>query len=285
MQNILIIGSNGQLGSEIKELILAFPDLAGFFYDLPEIDITDVVSVDSKIKTHGIDLIINCAAYTAVDKAEADIAAAYSVNRDGPAVLARLCKKNDLKLIHISTDYVFSGSACIPYQETSATDPIGVYGKSKLAGEDVIRQISPAHLIIRTAWLYSAFANNFVKTMLRLGHENDTIRVVSDQVGSPTYARDLAWAILTIVSKDKGTIKDQTYHFTNEGVCSWYDFARAIMDIKNLQCKIEPIATRDYPTAAVRPYYSVLDLTKIKADWGLEIPYWRDSLTECLAKL
>ncbi|NQU28726.1 MAG: dTDP-4-dehydrorhamnose reductase [Candidatus Marinimicrobia bacterium] len=285
MQNILIIGSNGQLGSEISDAIVKFPDLAGFFYDLPQIDITDASSVASKIKEHAIDLIINCAAYTAVDQAEADIDAAYSVNRDGPAVLGRLCKQNDLKLIHISTDYVFSGSARVPYRETDATDPIGIYGKSKLAGEQVIRKISPSHLIIRTAWLYSTRGNNFVKTMLRLGLENDTIRVVSDQMGSPTYARDLAWVILTIINKDVAKIKDQTYHFTNEGVCSWYDFARAIMVIKNLQCQVQPIATKDYPTLAARPQYSVLNSAKIKADWGLAIPYWRDSLTECLAKL
>jgi len=285
MQNILIIGSNGQLGSEIREEIALFPDLKGHFYDLPEIDITDPTSVASKIKEHAINIMINCAAYTAVDQAEDDSDTAFLINRHGSEVLARLCKKYDLKLIHISTDYVFNGSACIPYKETDTTDPIGIYGKSKLAGEEVIRKINRAHLIIRTAWLYSSYGNNFVKTMLRLGREKDTIRVISDQVGSPTYARDLARVILTIINQDSTKIKGQIYHFTNEGVCSWYDFARAIMEIKNLQCRVQPIATKDYPTPAARPHYSVLDLAKIKADWGLEIPYWRDSLTECLAKL
>ncbi len=284
--NILVTGSKGQLGSELQELSAKSGKRQFFFYDLPELDITSHDLVDRLCHEHRIDVIVNCAAYTAVDKAETDADTAYRVNRDGSAVLAECAKEHNALLIHISTDYVFNGESCTPYREKDPASPRGVYGKSKWEGEERIRQIDPSWLIIRTSWLYSAYGANFVKTMLRLGAEREMLRVVVDQIGTPTYAADLAAAIVTILDTcDPARHYQETYHYSNEGVASWYDFAAAIMEISGLSCKVLPIESADYPQVAPRPQFSVLNKSAIKHDWGVAIPNWRDSLSCLLQKI
>ena len=284
--NILVTGSKGQLGSELQELSAKGGKLQFFFYDLPELDITSHDLVDRLCHEHRINVIINCAAYTAVDKAETDADTAYHVNRDGSAVLAECAKEHNALLIHISTDYVFNGESWTPYQENDPASPRGVYGKSKWEGEELIRRIEPSFLIIRTSWLYSAYGANFVKTMLRLGAEREMLSVVVDQIGTPTYAADLAAAIFTILDTyDPARQYKETYHYSNEGVASWYDFASAIMEISGLKCKVLPIESADYPQVAPRPKFSVLNKSAIKHDWGVEISNWRDSLSCLLQKL
>jgi len=288
MPNILITGSCGQLGSEIKELSKKYNDNSYFFTDRETLDITDLKATVNFINTNNIDVVINCAAYTAVDKAEEDEINANIVNHLAVRQMANIAKEKHIKLIHISTDYVFDGSSNRPYTEEDLPNPQGVYGATKLAGEKAMQEINPQNsIIIRASWVYSSYGNNFVKTMLRLGKERDEISVIFDQVGTPTYARDLAEAILTITQNS--TLNSQhsvmVYHYSNEGVASWYDFAKAIFEMSGIMCEAKPIETEGYPTPATRPHYSVFNKTKIKKEYNITIPYWRDSLKECLEKM
>ena len=279
--NILITGSNGQLGSEIRELSSNY-SYNFFFTDRNNIDITSKDSIRSFCQTNNINVIINCAAYTAVDKAESDELNADLINRKAVKKLALVSQELNIKLIHISTDYVFDGRNFKPYCEEFQTNPQGVYGKTKLAGENEMRDINPKNsIIIRTSWVYSSFGNNFVKTMLRLGKEKKELGVIFDQVGTPTYARDLALTILNIIPQITNE-KVEIYNYSNEGVLSWYDFAKEIMRMAKLNCKINPIETFQYPTPAKRPHFSLLNKNKIKSTFNIEIPYWKDSLDECL---
>ena len=270
--NILVIGCNGQLGNEIRLLLSD-----AVFADAETLDITDETAVNKFVKEHNIETIVNCAAYTAVDKAEDDAELAKNVNELGPKNLA----KTGCKIIHISTDYVFDGSNCKPYTPDDETNPVSVYGKTKLAGEKAVEEFADKYVIIRTAWLYSSFGNNFVKTMRRLGEERETLNVVCDQTGTPTYAKDLAEAIVKIIPK-LNKENSGVYHFSNEGTCSWYDFAVEIMSLSNLNCKVSPILSVDYPTKATRPFYSVLDKSKLKKTFNITIPHWKESLVSCL---
>lgn len=272
----LVTGSNGQLGNELKRL---FGNKA-VYADKEELDITSFDDVKRFCSAHDFEAIINCAAYTAVDKAETDKELAEKINVLGPKNLAM----TGIPLIHISTDYVFDGTACRPYQEDDKTNPQSVYGITKLAGEKAVMEAASTAIIIRTAWLYSSFGNNFVKTMRRLGGERTELKVVFDQVGTPTYARDLAEAIVAILPQLKSGMKE-IYHFSDEGVCSWYDFAVEIMKESGLKCQVLPIESKDYPTPAKRPSYSVLNKAKIKRDFGLRINHWKESLLSCLKEL
>tara|TARA_B100000780_G_scaffold181002_1_gene126997 strand:+ start:153 stop:1025 length:873 start_codon:yes stop_codon:yes gene_type:complete len=286
--NILVTGSNGQLGSEIKDLAAKYKDFSFFFRDLPALDICSSDQLDVFFTENKINTVINCAAYTAVDKAEQDAEIAEKVNSEGVLNLVNALAKVNGKLIHISTDYVFDGNSFLPYQESDEVNPIGVYGNTKRSGELAVLNSDIDGIVIRTSWLYSAYGNNFVKTMLRLGNERDELGVIFDQVGTPTNASDLAQACLDILSSKKQSkmnSKGNMYHFSNEGVASWYDFAVTIMELGKVVCHIKPIETKDYPTAAKRPYFSVLNKTKIKIDFEIEIPYWRDSLAFCISKL
>ena len=280
--NILVTGANGQLGSELRKISGNFSDERFFFTDIAELDITNPVAVNDFFEMNGIQTVLNCAAYTAVDKAESDEPAATLINATAAGHLAKACNKVDATLIHISTDYVFDGCACKPYSEDHPTTPASVYGRTKLAGEKEALTTSKP-VVIRTSWLYSSFGNNFVKTMLRLGKEREILNVVFDQIGTPTYAADLAQAmiLITIQAKQNQLIPG-IFHYSNEGVCSWYDFAYEIMQQTGLKCTVKPIETKDYPTPATRPHYSVLNKTRIKAEYGLEIPHWKDSLKRCL---
>jgi dTDP-4-dehydrorhamnose reductase len=281
--NILVTGCNGQLGNEIQLLEKEYPQHTYFNTDVAELDITNQLAVNDFINRHVIDGVINCAAYTAVDKAEGDKELCTTLNTVAPSYLAAAIDKRGGWIIHVSTDYVFDGTHHTPYVETDTPSPDSVYGSTKLAGELGVSKFCKKHMIIRTAWLYSAFGNNFVKTMIRLGKEKTELGVIFDQIGTPTYARDLAVAIMTAV--DKG-IETGVYHYSNEGVISWYDFTKAIHRIAGIKdCKVRPLHTSEYPTAANRPAYSVLDKTKIKQTYGIEIPYWEDSLKECIERL
>ena len=285
MHRILITGSNGQLGSEIREL--SKNDSSNFFFytDVAELDITDKSAVNNFIENHQIDIVVNCAAYTQVDKAEEDEKTAFLINTTAPGNLAEACKKYDATLFHISTDYVFDGSNNVPYIETESTSPLGVYGRSKLKGEEIIQQSGCSYIIIRTSWLYSSFGHNFVKTIARLSSEKDELKVVFDQIGTPTYARDLATAILEIIQNNQFKDRKGIYHYSNEGVCSWYDFAIAINEYFGNECHIRPCHSDEFPAKVTRPNYSVLDKTKIKSVFGVEIGYWRDSLCKCVELL
>ncbi len=285
MYNILVTGANGQLGSEIKSLSNEFKDYHFYFCDRKTLDISDALAVKNYVVENKINTIINCAAYTSVDNAEDNPKDADSINHIAVANLGDVSKKMDLKLIHISTDYVFDGLNHIPYSENDAIAPIGIYGKTKQKGEAALLKINPVNsIIIRTAWVYSSFGNNFVKTMLRLGKERPELNVICDQIGSPTYARDLAKSILEMLPKVNNK-NIEIFHYSNEGVCSWYDFSKAIFDIKNINCEVNAIPSSAYPTKSKRPHYSVLNKTKIKETYNIQIPYWRDSLKECLEKL
>ncbi|WP_304542734.1 dTDP-4-dehydrorhamnose reductase, partial [Sulfurimonas microaerophilic] len=277
MNNILVTGSNGQLGSEIKELSSQYP-ANYFFTDRSSLDITDKDILSSYIQENNIDIIINCAAYTAVDKAESDEINADLVNHIAVKNMAELAKEKNIKFVHVSTDYVFDGKNYKPYSEDDNVAPNGVYGKTKLDGEQALQTINPKNsIIIRTSWVYSSYGANFVKTMLRLGKEKENLGVIFDQVGTPTYAKDLALAILEILPKiDNQDV--EIYNYSNEGVLSWYDFAKEIMRMAKLDCKIKPIETKEYPTPAMRPHYSLLNKSKIKQTFNIEIPYWKDSL-------
>ena len=286
--NILVTGSNGQLGSEIKDLAGKYENFSFFFMDLPALDICNSSQLDTFFKDKNINTVINCAAYTAVDKAEQDAEVAEKVNAIGVLNLVHALEKVDGKIIHISTDYVFDGNSFLPYQESDEVNPIGIYGNTKRSGELAVLNADIDAIVIRTSWLYSAYGNNFVKTMLRLGNERDELGVIFDQVGTPTNASDLAKTCLEILSckkQSKINVKGNIYHFSNEGVASWYDFAVAIMELGKVDCHVKPIETKDYPTPAKRPHFSVLNKTKIKTDFEIEIPYWRNSLAACISKL
>ncbi|WP_339882853.1 dTDP-4-dehydrorhamnose reductase [Polaribacter vadi] len=286
--NILVTGSNGQLGSEIKDLANNYQGFTFIFKDLPELNICNFDQLQNSIVENKINAVINCAAYTSVDKAEEDQEIARKVNSEGVSNIVNALKKVNGKFIHISTDYVFNGNSFLPYQETDVVSPIGVYGNTKRDGELAVIESDIDAIVIRTSWLYSSYGSNFVKTMLRLGESKDELGVIFDQVGTPTYARDLALTCLEILSNPViNTIssKGKLYHFSNEGVASWYDFAIAIMGLGKVECNVKPIETKDYPTPAKRPHFSVLNKSKIKNDFGIEIPYWSDSLATCISKL
>ena len=272
----LVVGSNGQLGNELKLLL----QNRAIYVDKDELDITDKQAVVAFVSGKSFEAIINCAAYTAVDKAESDEALATLINVEGPRNLAA----TGVPLIHISTDYVFDGTNSQPYSEDDKPNPQTVYGRTKLASEKAVLETAHTAIIIRTAWLYSTFGNNFVKTMRRLGAERNSLNVVFDQVGTPTYAADLAKAIVVILPQIKEGMKE-VYHYSNEGVCSWYDFALAVMAQSDLDCQVLPIESKEYPTPAKRPHYSVLNKAKIKKDFGLKINNWAVSLAECVEKM
>ncbi len=284
--NILVTGSRGQLGSELQDLSSRTGAHRFYFYDLPELDITDRERVRQICSDLSIEVIVNCAAYTAVDRAESDALAAFAVNRDGPAVLAACARNRAALLLHISTDYVFDGHSSRPYTESDPPSPNGVYGLSKWEGEERIRLSGASYIIVRTSWLYSVYGNNFVKTMLRLGRERDELKVVFDQAGTPTWAADLASALLDIIGRhDPKRTYSQTFHYSNEGVCSWYDVALAVMEMASLSCRVLPVESSEYPSAVNRPHYSVLNKRAVKEAWGLEIPHWRTSLAAMLAAM
>ena len=283
MKNILVTGANGQLGNEMRLLAEVNKEYTYFFTDVAELDICDEQAVMNFVTAHQIDIIVNCAAYTAVDKAEDNQELCDKLNHVAPGYLAKAIQTRGGYLVQVSTDYVFDGTAHVPYTEEQPTCPDSVYGTTKLAGEQEAMKYCAHTMIIRTAWLYSTFGNNFVKTMLRLGREKDSLGVIFDQIGTPTYARDLAVAIFAAIHKG---IIPGIYHFSNEGVCSWYDFTQMIHHLADIKtCKLRPLHTEEYPTRAKRPHYSVLDKTKIKDIYGIEIPYWVDSLKECIDKL
>ena len=275
MSNILITGAKGQLGTELRKRLGESPEI--FYTDADTLDITTEEKVKNFIEQNKIHTVINCAAYTAVDKAEEEPEQADSVNNLGVGYLAKYADV----IVHISTDYVFDGTGNLPYKPEDKTNPVSVYGKTKLAGEFAVLEEAKTAVIIRTAWVYAPDGKNFVNTMLRLGKEREQLTVVADQIGSPTHAGDLAQAIIDILPKIKEDTKN-IYHFTDEGVCSWYDFAVAIMEEAGLNCKVKPIETWEYPTKAVRPAYSVLNKSKIKNDFGINTRHWREALRECI---
>ena len=285
MNTILVTGSNGQLGSEIKALAPKYDNYTFIFTDVEELDICNPIEVANFIDANSIDIIINCAAYTAVDRAEAQIELADAINHLAIKNMATIAKEKGIQLVHISTDYVFDGSNHRPYLETDTPNPQSVYGETKLAGEQAMQQINPINsVIIRTSWVYSNYGNNFVNTMLRLAKERDEINVVSDQLGTPTNAADLAQAILTILPKLNNEAVE-LFHYSNAGACSWYDFAKAIFQMKGVTIKVNPIESSQYPTAAERPFYSVLNKGNITKRYKVRIPYWRDSLLVCIKNI
>jgi len=284
MTRILITGAKGQLGSEIQELEKEYAKYSFFFTDIHNLDLTDDKAVKHFIEDNRIEVIINCAAYTAVDKAETERDLADAINHLAVKTLADATKANKIKLIHISTDYVFDGTKDSPYTEVDTPNPQSVYGETKLYGEQAMQKINPTNsIIIRTSWVYSRYGNNFVKTMLRLAKEHDEINVVSDQIGSPTNAGDLAKAVLEILPKIKNK-QGEIYHYANSGSCSWYDFAQAIFRTKGMQIKVNPISTAQYPTPAKRPMYSVMETFRIKEYFEVKVPEWDMALKVCLKR-
>ncbi len=286
-KHILITGAKGQVGQELNALVESknhrLEDTVFHFTDRETLDITDKEALEKYIYSYKINIILNCAAYTAVDKAESEESLAYAVNCDAVKNLAEIAKEEDIQLIHLSTDYVFNHNKHTPFKEEDMTNAEGIYAQSKLAGEEAIREINPKNaLIIRTSWIYSSFGNNFVQTMLKLGQSKESLSVVCDQMGTPTYARDLAQSLLEIVAQGYSSDEVGLYNYSNEGSCSWYDFAEVIFELSHIHCQVNPIATEAYPTPAKRPRYSVLDKSKIKEAFALDIPYWRTALKECL---
>ena len=282
MSKVVIFGASGQLGSCIKSITGNYSETF-YFPQETEANILDIDALNKVFAAQKPDYVINCAAYTAVDKAEDDSELSEKVNVTGVKNLADQCAKYGTVLIHVSTDFVFKGDVARPLTESDPTHPISVYGQTKLDGELVIPGLTDKYFIVRTAWLYSEFANNFVKTMLKLGSERDLLKIIADQVGTPTYAMDLADCIVTIIKS--GSTEYGIYHYSNEGVASWYDFTKAIFDLSGTATKVLPIATSEYPTRAVRPAYSVMDKTKVRKTFSIEIPYWRDSLQVCISRL
>ena len=285
---ILVTGAYGQLGNEIKELEKQFPGYQFFFTDVDMLDIANETETEVFFEEHQPDFVVNCAAYTAVDKAETEEELAKKVNSVAPGILAKISRQFKARLIHISTDYVFDGNSNKPYEETDAVNPNGIYGKTKLQGEINCLQGHPEALIIRTSWLYSSFGNNFVKTVLRLGRERSVLNVVFDQVGTPTYAADLAGTVMAIIKKsekDPKRFMPGIYHYSNEGAVSWYDFAKAILELSGIECEVLPVLSDKFPSPVKRPHYSVLNKSKIRDTFDIKIPYWRDSLKNCLAKI
>jgi len=287
MKRILITGANGQLGNEMRLLAVEYEQFQFDFTDIAELDLCNAEAVLDYCSRTKPSYIINCAAYTAVDKAEDEIELCRKVNRDAVENLAKAATAVGAKVLHVSTDYVFDGTNTTPYLETDPVCPASAYGRTKLEGEEVLQAFCKDYVILRTAWLYSIYGNNFVKTMIRLGKERETLSVVSDQVGTPTYARDLADALMDIVTAaEKGNFVTGIYHYSNEGICSWFDFTVKIHELAGITtCQVSPIASKDYPAKAPRPAYSVLSKEKIKADYGIHIPTWEDSLADCIAKL
>ncbi len=282
IKRVLVTGKNGQLGQSLQKIAGDDPQFDFTFVGREELDLARSQSITTFFADKKFDAIINCAAYTAVDKAESEPDLADQINHLAVKQLAHIAKKMDAMLIHISTDYVFDGTNHKPYVETDPTNPQNVYGHTKLKGEQAMQTINPKGAIIRTSWVYSEFGNNFVKTMLRLGPERDSLNVIFDQIGSPTYATDLAEACLAVIASRNSDVA--IYHYSNEGVCSWYDFAKAIFQIANINCQVNPIETKDYPTAAKRPHYSLMNKTKIKQSAQINIPCWRTSLEKILQK-
>ena len=283
MSTILITGSNGQLGSEMRIVSTKSPEHHYLFTDVAELDITNSDALNAFVKKNKVDVIVNCAAYTAVDKAEDDVDFCYKINAEAVRNIAIAAAKFNAKVIHVSTDYVFDGTSFIPYTEEMPVCPTSVYGKSKLAGELLLLENCKDSVIVRTSWLYSSFGNNFVKTMMKLGTERESLNVIFDQIGTPTYAADLADAIMSIINSP--TFAPGTYHYSNEGSCSWYDFTKTIHRIARIKCRVLPIETKDYPTKTPRPHYSVLNKSKIKSVYGISIPHWEESLEKCVQLL
>lgn len=281
--NILVTGANGQLGNEMRRISAGSRDHY-IFTDVTELDITDASAVSDMVKGNDVEVIVNCAAYTNVDKAEDDEATADLLNNVAVRNLAEAAAAADALLIHVSTDYVFSGNGCIPYTEDSPVEPLGAYGRTKLAGEKSLAASGCRYMIFRTAWLYSPFGKNFVKTMRKLTAEKDTLNVVFDQVGTPTYAGDLAALICKVIS-ERMTDRQGIYHFSDEGVCSWYDFAVEICSLSGNVCDIRPCHSDEFPSRVKRPHFSVLDKTLVKNTFGIGIPYWKDSLKKCIDEL
>lgn len=285
MSNILITGASGQLGSEVQSLASFYPQYKFFFTDVSELDITNFKKIEEFCLDNKIHIILNCAAYTAVDKAEEQPDICNAVNNIATLNLALVAKNQNIQLIHTSTDYVFNGKNHIAFKENDIPRPINVYGNTKKLGEDALINVNPQNsIIIRTSWVYSSFGNNFVKTMLYLAKTREQLTVISDQIGTPTYAYDLAKTILDILPKINNK-QVEIYHYSNEGVCSWYDFAFEIFDQTNTNCKVLPIETKDYPTAAERPLFSLMNKSKIKKTFQIEIPHWKTSLSNCLKKI
>lgn len=280
---ILVTGSGGQLGSEIKRLSNKLDGFEFDFTDYPALDITKPEQVNEAFESGKYDYCINCAAYTAVDNAEEEKLASDAINVTGSQNLAIACHKHGAKMIHISTDFVFDGTACKPLKEDHPTKPVNYYGESKLKGEQAVSHNLKEHFILRTSWLYSAYGNNFVKTMIRLSESRDELSVIADQIGTPTYAHDLAQAILEIIAT--GSENYGLYHYSNEGVASWYDFTCAIFEYKGIATRVLPIPTEKYPTPAARPHFSVMDKTKFRESFNIPIPHWRTSLKYCLEQL
>ena len=286
MKTILVTGANGQLGNSIRRLAAGYPQYAFVFTDVDTLDICDAQAVDAFVKEKQADYIINCAAYTAVDKAEDDEPLCLRINRDAVRNLGEAARMAGARVIHVSTDYVFDGTNHLPYVETDNTCPASVYGRTKLAGERAVMASGCRYLIFRTAWLYSEYGHNFLKTMLRLTSERDTLQVVFDQIGTPTYAGDLALAIFSLIETGRYAGNEGVYHFTDEGVCSWYDFAVEIAAAAGHgTCRIIPCHTSEYPTKATRPAYSVLDKTRFKETFQMDIPHWREALIYCMKRL
>jgi len=283
--NILITGSEGQLGSEFRELAPKYKQHQFFFTDVKELDVTNAEKVNKFMKTNKIECVVNCAGYTQVDKAEDDKGRAILLNSTATKYIAEASAKVGALMVHISTDYVFDGKNYKPYTENDTANPKSTYGKSKLDGEIEVMFNAKRAIIIRTSWLYSSFGHNFVKTILEKAQTEKELKVIYDQVGTPTYARDLARTILEIIPKVPSKIRGEIYNFSNEGVASWFDFAKAVIEYKNLTCKVVPVLTKDLTQAAQRPLYSVLNKGRVKKDFGVEIPHWRESLRECLEKL
>lgn len=286
---ILVTGANGQLGNEIRRLCRNFPGLEFIFTDVDMLDITNPDAVSVFMEASKPAIVVNCAAYTNVDGAEVNVKNVRKINSLAPQVLAAACAMQDAFLIHISTDYVFDGESNEPYNEEDETNPISVYGNSKLEGEEKIKTVFDNYLIIRTSWMYSEFGHNFVRSIIALAKERETLEIVNDQIGSPTYARDLANCIIDIIIKSILNPKAYLpgiYHYCNQGNCSWYEFATEILNIAGIKsCKLIPVTTEQYPAVAKRPKYSVLDTTKVRESFGIGIPNWRDSLRECLTSI
>lgn len=286
MKTILVTGANGQLGNSLRKLSAGYSRFTFLFTDVDTLDICDADAVREYVSANQVDYILNCAAYTAVDKAEDNEELCMRINRDAVKNLGNAACITGAKVIHVSTDYVFDGTHYIPYVETDTTCPASVYGCTKLAGEEALTEACPDSVIIRTAWLYSEYGNNFVKTMLRLGSEREELRVIFDQIGTPTYAGDLAYAMMTVVEQaENGFFTAGVYHYSNEGVCSWYDFTVKILQIAGLKTRVVPIESKEYPAKAARPHFSVLNKAKIKTTYGVTIPHWEESLRKCMVEL
>ena len=280
---LLITGAYGQLGNEMRVALARYSHLDSVFTDVDTLDITDKIALEAFVVLHKPDVLVNCAAYTAVDKAEDDEALCYKINCDAVRNLGEVAHAHGMTILHISTDYVFDGTSHVPYTEDIPVSPTNVYGKSKLAGEQALLQVCPNAIIIRTSWLYSGFGNNFVKTMLKLGSERDNLNVIFDQIGTPTYAADLADSMLQII--DSGKFAPGIYHFSNEGVCSWYDFTKMIFKLAQISCEVLPIESKEYAVRTPRPHYSVLNKSKLKSTFNQTVPYWIDGLERCLKVL